>query len=211
MLQSGVLVTKESGMSETSEEFAALLAAGRRGNSEALGQLCKLYEPKVRIVARVLLGPALRPYFDSMDLVQSVHRTLMIGLRQDKFDISSPDKLVALATTLVRRKVARQWRRVRRQQRLSSRAAVASNLPEMLTSLSSSGDDPARAAQFQDQIEHLCGQLDETQRRILQLRSYGYSTAEIADQLGLKQVTLRVRMTRLRERLRSAGVLDEWL
>ena len=95
------------------------------------------------------------------------------ALREDKFDISSPDKLVALATALVRRKVARQWRHVRRQQRLSSAAQDYGNLSQLLTSLSSSGDDPARAAQLRDQVENLCRHLDETQRRILELRSHG--------------------------------------
>src|SRR3989442_15562916 len=102
------------------EDFAALLIAGRRGDQTAALRLCQQYESKVRIVARVLLGPALRPYLDSIDLIQSVHRSLLLGLRQDKFDISSPDKLIALATTLVRRKVARQWRHLRRQQRMVS-------------------------------------------------------------------------------------------
>ena len=60
-----------------------------------LAALVQSYESKVRLVARVLLGPALRPYLDSVDLVQSVHRSLMLGLRQDKFDISSPEKLMA--------------------------------------------------------------------------------------------------------------------
>ena len=49
----------------------------------------------------MLLGPALRPYLDSLDLVQSVHRSLLLGLRQEKYDISSPDQIIALAVTLV--------------------------------------------------------------------------------------------------------------
>ena len=38
-----------------------------------------------------------------------------------------------------------------------------------------------------------------------------YSAAEIAEQLSLNHVTLRVRMTRLRERLRGSGLLHDWL
>ncbi len=198
-------------MTEPTDDFAALLAAGRRGDQQAALQLCQQYESKVRIVARVLLGPALRPYLDTVDLVQSVHRSLMMGLRQEKFDISSPDNLVALATTLVRRKVARRWRQMRRQQRLDSGTCGSTGLLEIVSSLASPDTDPARIAQFNDQVEKLCSQLDSTERRILDLRSKGYSTAEIAELLDLKPVTLRVRMTRLRERLISSGVLHEWL
>src|SRR5438477_12507694 len=106
-------------MSEAGPEFVTLLAQARQGDRSALAELSQQYEAKVRMVARVLLGPALRPHLDSVDLVQSVHRSLMLGLRQDKFDISSPDKLIGLALTLVRRKVARQWRHLQRQKRLS--------------------------------------------------------------------------------------------
>jgi RNA polymerase sigma-70 factor (ECF subfamily) len=198
-------------MSTESEDFAALVARGRQGDQEALAQLAQQYEPKVRLVARVLLGPALRPYLDSVDLVQSVHRSLLLGLREEQFDFSNPDKLIALALTVVRRKVARHWRRLRRQQRLDGRASEGGDLAQLLTSLSSPQGDPALAAQFNDQIRHLCADLSETERRMLDLRLQGYSTAEIAGQLGLNPVALRVRLTRLRQRLQVAGVLDDWL
>src|SRR5215475_9847353 len=105
---------------ETTEDFAALLTRARAGDQEALATLVQQYESKLRVVARVLLGPALRPYLDSLDLVQSVHRSLMLGLREDKFDISTPENLLALALTMVRRKAARQWRHLKRQKRLES-------------------------------------------------------------------------------------------
>ena len=198
-------------MSTESEDFAALVARGRQGDREALAQLAQQYEPKVRLVARVLLGPALRPYLDSVDLVQSVHRSLLLGLREEHFDFANPDKLIALALTVVRRKVARHWRRLRRQQRLDGRASEGGDLAQLLTSLSSPQGDPALAAQFNDQIRHLCADLSETERRMLDLRLQGYSTAEIAGQLGLNPVALRVRLTRLRQRLQAASVLDDWL
>ena len=40
-------------------------------------ELVAAYEPEVRLVARVRLGTALRPYLDSVDLVQSVHRSVL--------------------------------------------------------------------------------------------------------------------------------------
>jgi RNA polymerase sigma-70 factor (ECF subfamily) len=198
-------------MAETADTFATLLAQARRGDPTALAELVRQYEPKVRLVARVLLGPSLRPYLDSMDLVQSVHRSLMLGLRQEKFDIASPEQLQALALTLVRRKVARHWRRLQRQQRLSRGASESGNLPRLLTDLSSPDDDPARAAQFRDQVAHLCASLNEAERRILHLRVQGYSTDEIAQDLGLHAIALRVRMTRLRQRLQDNGGLTDWL
>jgi len=198
-------------MAEPAADFADLLTRARAGDRAALSQLAREYEPKLRMVARVLLGSALRPYLDSIDLVQSVHRSLMVGLRDQKFDVKSPDQLMALALTLVRRKVARQWRHLQRQQRLSGGVGDTDGLANVLTTLSRPQDDPAAAAQFRDQVAQLCAGLNETERRLLDLRLQGYSPAEIGAELGISAVAFRVRLTRLRQRLRATGVLDDWL
>jgi RNA polymerase sigma factor (sigma-70 family) len=197
-------------MPETETDFAALLARARQGDAAALEERARRYEPEVRLVAHVQLGPALRPHLDSMDLVQSVHRSLLLGLRAGKFDVGSPDQLVALALTLVRRKVARKWRHLRRQQRLSS-GPGGGDLERTLGSLAAPGAGPAQAAQVGDALRHVCAALDGTERRVIALRLEGRSTAEVARALGLDADVLRVRLSRLRRRLRDRGVLDEWL
>ncbi len=102
-------------MTSTDDEFAILIQRAQDGDIAAIEQLVRTYEPEVRVIARVRLGAPLRPFLDTVDLVQSVHRSLLVGLRAGKFDISSPQKLVALALTIVRRKTARKWRRARRR------------------------------------------------------------------------------------------------
>jgi RNA polymerase sigma factor (sigma-70 family) len=193
-----------------SGDFAALMRDAAAGDVQAQTQICEQYAPKVQIVARVLLGPALRPHFDSMDMVQSVHRSLLIGLREGKFDISSPQKLIALATTIVRRKVARKWRTSRRQVRFDSNDSSQS-LAVTLSSLSSGDSDPAKTAEFTDQMETLCKNLSEVEQQMLQLRLQGYTSEEVAERLGIHSVALRVRWTRLRKRLIDAGVVADWL
>jgi RNA polymerase sigma factor (sigma-70 family) len=188
-----------------------MLARARQGDQTALAELARTYEAEVRIMAHVHLGPALRPYLDSLDLVQSVHRSLLLGLRQDKFDISSPEKLVGLALTMVRRKVARQWRRMQRQRRLADDPQASGDLPGLLTALSAPQADPAAHAQFNDAVQKLCRTLEEQDRQIMELRLQGYSTVEVARLLGLDADVLRVRLSRLRRRLREDGVLTEWL
>src|SRR5262245_13852224 len=120
-------------MAGAQDALAHLLARALAGDESALTRLAQQYEPKVRIVARVLLGPALRPYLDSLDLVQSVHRSMMVGLRDQRFDLSGPDKVIALAVAMVRRKAARQWRHLRRQQ--PPAAGEDGALPELVVSL----------------------------------------------------------------------------
>lgn len=197
-------------MSETETDFATLLARARQGDAAALAELARRYEPEVRLVAHVQLGPALRPHLDSMDLVQSVHRSLMLGLRAGKFDVDSPDRLVALALTLVRRKVARKWRHLRRQQRLST-VPGGDHLARTLESLTASDPDPAHAAQANDALRRLCADMDGTERRMIELRLEGHSTAEVARKLGLDADVLRVHLSRLRLRLRNCLVPEECL
>ena len=88
---------------------------------------------------------------------------------------------------------------------------AGSHLAGLLVSLGSTEPDPARTAQFHDQVQSLCAGLNEAERRLLELRAQGYTPAEAAAELGLSAVAFRVRLTRLRQRLRDAGVLDDWL
>ncbi len=198
-------------MTTAAQSFSVLFRRAREHDPQAMSELCRQYEPRLRIVARVLLGPALRPALDSMDLVQSVHRSLLIGIREEKFDVSTPENLIALALTLLRRKVARHWRRSQRQIRLHSGGSSLDLLPTILAELTTRETDPAEMAQYHDQVKQLCHQLDATERQVLALRLDGYTTGEIAQRLQLNHITLRVRLTRLRERLKTSGVLDDWL
>lgn len=194
------------------DDFQDLMNKAREGDSRALERLSAVYEKELRLVARVQLGPALRPYLDSLDLVQTVHRSIMMGLRDHKFEINTPDHLIGLALTMVRRKVARHWRRMQRQQRMSLHdQSGEEQTANILTELSSAEGDPAQAVQLRDAIQHLWQHLDEIERKVMTLRMQGLTTVEVAEQLNLDADVLRVRLSRLRQRLRQANVLSEWL
>jgi RNA polymerase sigma-70 factor (ECF subfamily) len=198
-------------MAEVAEDFALLVGRVRLGDVEALAELTRRYESEVRLAARVLLGRALRSHLDSADLVQSVHHTLLLGIRHNKFELSSPQQLLGLAVTMVRRKVARHWRRLQRQQTFDPQEGETRGPSDLLTCLSSGEADPAEQAQYHDAVEHVCRHLDEKDRRLVELRLQGFSTAEAARQLGEDADILRVRLSRLRRRLRDGHVLQEWL
>ena len=174
----------------------------------AIESLVEQYEPEVRTVVRLRLGQALRPYLDSVDVMQSVHKSLMIGLQKGRFDISSPQKLVALAMTMVRRKVARHWRKMRRQQRIRQ-SDSAGSLPDLIASLSSPETDPAVSAQTQNEMEKLFDSLSQREQQVIELKLDGFTTAEIARELDLDADVLRVQLSRLRKRLRDKGVLGD--
>jgi RNA polymerase sigma-70 factor (ECF subfamily) len=176
-----------------------------------MAALVERYEPEVRMVARIRLGAVLRRHLDSVDLVQSVHKSLMLGLRAERYDISTPEQLIALALTIVRRKVSRQWRKLKRQQSLSGGGSESEDLPSLIASLSASDSDPAQIASIREVTAHVLSRLNETETRVIELRLEGYTTAEVARRLGIDADVLRVKLSRLRRQLRERGVMNELL
>lgn len=197
-------------MTDTTD-FDLLLTAARSGDETAMQRLIQQYEPELRIVARNRLGPALRPHLDTIDLVQSVHRSLMIGLRGAKFDISSPEKLIALAVTIVQRKAAKHWRHLKRQQRLSGHDESQDDLVDTMLSLRGERTDANSELETRELLAQWLQKVDPIERRLIELRLEGYSTVEIAEMLNLDSDVLRVKLSRLRKRLRERGLFDDLL
>lgn len=194
-----------------STDFDLLLAAARSGDESAMQRLVSQYEPELRIVARHRLGPALRPHLDTIDLVQSVHRSLLIGLRANRFDISSPEKLIGLAVTIVRRKAAKHWRHLKRQQRLSSHDETQDDFVDTMLSLRTHQSDASSEVANNELVAGWLTNLDIVEKQLITMRLEGYSTAEVAAELNLDPDVLRVKLSRLRKRLRERGLMDELL
>jgi RNA polymerase sigma-70 factor (ECF subfamily) len=188
--------------------FEELLALAREGDAQAMADIIAGYEREVRTIARLRLGPALRPYLDSVDLVQSVHHSVMLGLKNDKYVLERPEDLIALAATIVRRKAARHWQRMQRQRRDSGGGAAGDSLPDLLVNLSTREAAPEDDTDYKDLIAKVCAQLDPADRQLLELHLEGYSTADVARMLEQNPDVLRVKLSRLRSRLRSSGVLS---
>ena len=195
-------------MHDNRDDFIELIGRAKHGDQAAMATLVERYEPELVIFARVHLGTLLRPYLDSVDLVQSVHRSILIGLRDQRFEISTPEKLIGLAFTMVRRKIARQWRRHRRQTRVD-RSYGDDDLSQIISNLADTQTDPALVASRNDSIKQVVDSCTRADRRLLMLRIDGFSTAEAARLLGLDPDISRVRLSRLRSRLRMLGVASE--
>ncbi len=64
-------------MPPNSDDFADLIERTKQGDRQATAQLVTHYEVELLAFSRVHLGALLRPYLDSVDLVQSVHRSVL--------------------------------------------------------------------------------------------------------------------------------------
>jgi len=70
---------------------------------------------------------------------------------------------------------------------------------------------PMAEAERRDAIERIMQECDPADKKLLQLRLEGHSTAEAARALDADPDVLRVRLSRLRKRLTERGLLAEWL
>lgn len=190
-------------------DFQELLAASRNGDAAAMSALIDRYEPALRTVARVQLGEPLRPFLDSTDLVQSVHRSLMLGLKDSRFDVERPEQLISLALTMVRRKIARHWRKMRRQKSAVVSSGDNQSTINLLCDLSSSEPSPESTVAVREATQKLFAELTPYEQKLIELRLCGFSTAEAATELEVAANVARVHLHRLRKRLEAAGVLAD--
>jgi len=65
-------------MGTPGQKTRELVALAKDGDESALGQLCRVYGPRVRWIVRLRMGKELRSKLDSMDLVQD---TLIYALK----------------------------------------------------------------------------------------------------------------------------------
>ena len=69
------------------QTFETLLERINKGDESALADLLQQYGPAIRRAARRHLGPGLRPVIESLDLVQSLHHVLLVGMRDNRLAI----------------------------------------------------------------------------------------------------------------------------
>jgi RNA polymerase sigma-70 factor (ECF subfamily) len=145
---------------------------------------------------------------DSMDVMQSVHRSLLTGLKNDRFDFASPQQLIGLAVLLVQRKVARHWRKLK-QLPAASTAQWDAVQPTPLDEIASSDCNPVETASANELLEKFLTQLAPLDRELVRLKLAGHTAAESASFLGRDPAYIRMRWSRLRQILQQRNSADE--
>jgi len=198
----------ESLASQSDDDFLNLLARVRGGDDSAAGELIERYEKAVLRSVRSRLGRSMRGAMDSMDVMQSVHRSLLIGVRNARFQFASPQQLIGLAVVMVQRKVARHWRKLKRFP--TTGGEHARQVPAThLEGIASDEFAPSEMASVSDLLERYLAQLDELDRKLVRLKLDGHSSVEAAAILGREPAFVRMRWSRLRQMLRERGFSEE--
>jgi len=197
----------EEASKQSQDEFPHLLARVRQGDELATAELVQRYERAVLRSVRARLGKSMRSALDSMDIVQSVHRSLLVGLRNEKYQFNSVEQLVALAVVMVQRKVAHHWRKMGKMP--TSRLDL--HLNEDGTSvdpIASRDPSVSRVLSANDLLDQFLSQLDQFDQQLVRLKLRGFSSVETAKLLGHESAFIRMRWTRLRKTLRDNGFSD---
>lgn len=189
---------------ESEEDFERLLAWVRSGEESAAVQLVHRYERAVLRTVRSRLGKSMRSAIDSMDIMQSVHRSLLIGLRSEKFEMTSPQQLISLAVVMVQRKVARHWHKMQRMPATQSQAATDSH-PSPGELLASNDPAPSKIVSAEDLLQSLLLKLDALDQKLVRLKLAGNLSADTAKELQLDPAFVRMRWSRLRRFLQQNG------
>ena len=180
-----------------------LLAAAEAGHDSAIAELLNHYDTELRWIARRFLGSPLQAHLDSGDLVQSVHRSMLQGLRSKRFLINSPEQLRALVTAMIRHKIGRHWRRLQRQQRVGTAEGECGLNPAVTGEIAE--------VDCQEWLERWLPHLDEQERALVLGKLAGRTTVEVARALRVDPDILRVKLSRLRKRWSAAGLATELL
>src|SRR5215468_6737583 len=166
-----------------SSEFTEFMRRIRAGDDQAARELVKRYEPVIRREVRVRLrDPRLTSRFDHRDVCQSVMASFFGRATAGQFDLEQPDQLLRLLVVMARHKLARQVRRHRAGRRDYRRSEVRG--PEYLEERSAADPSPSRLVAGRELLDEFRRRLTDEERQLADLRSQGFSWAEIAGQLG---------------------------
>ena len=189
------------------QETMELARAAKEGNSEKFDQLYERVAPSLFSWARLRIPPSIRPFLDEQDVVQEVWIRAVEII--ERFD---PDKVnfrawifrVAKNVLLEAMRKLRADPRLRMEGGPSTRLFVIENCPDNVTLMSARMRRDERIKLFTSFVE----ELKSPDREILvHCGLEGLKAQEVADRLELNREAVIKRWQRLRETLRSNGML----
>lgn len=182
--------------------FAKLIA----GESEALQVLWERYFVRLQDVARKQLGSLPRRSFDEEDVALSVLECLCRGAADGRFtSVKGSTELWKLLVTITKQKSIDRIRREMTLRRGGGRTQDETQRQDnepfwRIEEVLESGPTPAELVEMEEQNRHLLSILrDGSLRRVAVSRLDGYTTAEIAERLGVTVRSVERKLRLIRE------------
>ncbi len=178
--------------------FEVLIRRIAEGSEDAVWELLDRYSANILRVVRRHLPNELRPKIDSVDIVQSVWKSLL--RKGDGFDhIASAEQFIAYIAQVARYKVFETHRHftqyaqfdVRREEPLHSSSQAEGTSGENNDFIDHRSDDPGEVSLAKENWALAMDKVGERGQRIVQLRLQGMTYAEIAEEAGLSVISVR--------------------
>jgi len=176
------------------------IAAWRRGDQQAAGELWRRYYPRAIGVARRQVRGA--PLVDEEDVAaQALHSLLQRTARGHFAEAYRRDDFWRLLITITRRKAVDHYRRARSLKRGRDITAVTAESTMSIESEGSLGrcDSPVAQASYREILEQLLGSVDDDLRAVIKGKMAGYTNVEIAAHAKCSVPTVERRLRQVRQ------------
>lgn len=175
-------------------EWQTSIRGLQSGEPDVLHRFYAKFGPMLRAVAAKRVSPQLQRRFDADDVVQSTFRTFFRRAQGGDFLFEDNQRLWSLLCAITLTKLREKARFHQRQSRSAEREQPDCFNGSGTTgadSLPADGPAPEAALEFSEELEHILSDLDEPERRLIDLKLQDRTNDEAAEALGVSERTVR--------------------
>jgi RNA polymerase sigma factor (sigma-70 family) len=211
VLATTIVISEPTDDSQPQREFERLILDLAAGSEQAAWRIAEIYTPHILRVVRSSLPDVVRRRMDSIDFAQIIWASIL-QRRSYLSAVKSPDHLIALLSTIARRKVTDAFRHntyqvrdVRRESKLDTgdleyQAARGGSEKH---SIRDRNLTPSQVVGLHEKWTRVVNSLSQRDRTIVRLRIQGCKFPEIAEKVGVCESTAKRVMDRVLEQLKS--------
>lgn len=199
---------------DMNDSFSELMLRLKTGEDEAARVVFQRFANRLMGLARSHLDHRLTAKVEPEDVVQSAYKSFFLRQRDVGFEIGNWDNLWGLLTMITLRKCADRAAYFHTEKRDVNREMAQEGSDSSMPALWQTAVDrdplPQEAAVLAETVEELFRSMDDgDERAILELSLQGYTAAEIGEQLGRAERSIRRLRERIRKRLERACVTED--
>lgn len=196
-------------MAEPRSDDRDLVSDYQAGSESAARDLFDKYCERLMKLAKRRIGQRMASRFDPEDVIQSAFRTFFTRVKNDEFTFEAEDDLFKLLVRLTVRKTLRRIEHHSAAKRNPNlEAAQRTDDVEPFSLVASQTVTPDMEVALIDEFQDFIGNLPELDRKVIELKIQGYSTVEIAEQVGSYERKVRRVLERI-EKLSGAADTEE--
>ena len=196
-------------MAEPRSDDRDLVSDYQAGSESAARDLFDKYCERLMKLAKRRIGQRMASRFDPEDVIQSAFRTFFTRVKNDEFTFEAEDDLFKLLVRLTVRKTLRRIEHHSAAKRNPNlEAAQRTDDVEPFALVASHTVTPDMEVALIDEFQDFIGNLPELDRKVIELKIQGYSTVEIAEQVGSYERKVRRVLERI-EKLSEAADVEE--